>query len=289
MESPPSSLALRVGLRRQRRGVLPGFGLTLGYTMLYLSLIVLVPLSALFFKTATAPWEHIWETVSSPRVLASFRLTLGASFVAAVINAVFGLGVAWMLVRYSFPGRRVVDAIVDLPFALPTAVSGIALTTVYAPTGWIGRWLEPWGIKAAFSPLGVTIALTFIGLPFVVRTLQPALEDLDPQVEEAAASLGAGRWQVFRYVIVPAILPALLTGFALAFARALGEYGSVVFIAGNMPMKTEIVPLLILVKLEQYDYTGATAIASVMLIMSFLLLLLINVLQWWSTRRQAAG
>ncbi len=289
MESPPPSLAIRVGVGRRRRSVLPGFGLTLGYTMLYLSLVVLIPLSALFFKTATAPWEHIWETVRSARVLASFRLTLGASFVAALINAVFGLGVAWMLVRYSFPGRRIVDAIVDLPFALPTAVSGIALTTVYAPTGWIGRWLEPWEIKAAFSPLGVTIALTFIGLPFVVRTLQPALEDLDPEVEEAAASLGAGRWQVFRYVIVPAILPALLTGFALAFARALGEYGSVVFIAGNMPMKTEIVPLLILVKLEQYDYTGATAIASVMLAISFLLLLSINLLQWWSTRRQAAG
>ncbi len=273
----------------RRQSVLPGFGLTLGYTMLYLSLIVLIPLSALFFKTATAPWEHVWETVSSPRVLAAFRLTLGASAVAATINAVFGLGVAWMLVRYSFPGRRVVDAMVDLPFALPTAVSGIALTTVYAPSGWLGGWLEPLGIKAAFSAIGVTIALTFIGLPFVVRTLQPALEDLDPEVEEAAASLGAGRWQVFRYVITPAILPALLTGFALAFARALGEYGSVVFIAGNMPMKTEIVPLLILVKLEQYDYTGATAIASVMLGISFLLLLSINLLQWWSTRRQLAG
>jgi sulfate transport system permease protein len=273
----------------RRHSVLPGFGLTLGYTMFYLSLIVLIPLSALFFKTATAPWEHIWETVSSPRVLASFRLTLGASLAAGLINAVFGLGVAWMLVRYSFPGKRLVDAVVDLPFALPTAVSGIALTTIYAPGGWIGAWLEPLGIKAAFSALGVTIALTFIGLPFVVRTLQPALEDLDPEVEEAAASLGAGRWQVFRYVIVPAILPALLTGFALAFARALGEYGSVVFIAGNMPMKTEIVPLLILVKLEQYDYTGATAIASVMLGISFLLLLSINLLQWWSTRRHAAG
>ena len=288
MESPTSSSVPRAGKRRRRRGVLPGFGLTLGYTVLYLSLIVLIPLSALFFKTATAPWEHIWVTISSPRVLASFRLTLGASLVAALINAVFGLGVAWMLVRYSFPGKRVIDAVVDLPFALPTAVSGIALTTVYAPNGWIGAWLEPLGIKAVFSALGVTIALTFIGLPFVVRTLQPALEDLDPEVEEAAASLGAGRWQVFCYVIVPAILPALLTGFALAFARALGEYGSVVFIAGNMPMKTEIVPLLILVKLEQYDYTGATAIASLMLAISFLLLLSINVLQWWSTRRHAA-
>lgn len=288
MESPPSSSVPRVGKRRRQRGVLPGFGLTLGYTILYLSLIVLIPLSALFLKTATAPWEHIWATISSPRVLASFRLTLGASLVAALINALFGLGVAWMLVRYSFPGKRVIDAVVDLPFALPTAVSGIALTTVYSPAGWIGSWLEPLGIKAVFSALGVTIALTFIGLPFVVRTLQPALEDLDPEVEEAAASLGAGRWQVFCYVIVPAILPALLTGFALAFARALGEYGSVVFIAGNMPMKTEIVPLLILVKLEQYDYTGATAIASLMLAISFLLLLSINLLQWWSTRRHAA-
>jgi sulfate transport system permease protein len=270
----------------KQRSVIPGFGLTLGYTMVYLSLVVLIPLSALFLKTATAPWEHIWQTISSRRVLASFQLTLGASLVAAIINAVFGLGVAWMLVRYSFPGKRLVDAIVDLPFALPTAVSGIALTTIYAPTGWIGRWLEPLGINATFSPLGVTIALAFIGLPFVVRTLQPALEDLDPQVEEAAASLGAGRWQTFRRVIVPAILPALLTGFALAFARALGEYGSVVFIAGNMPMKTEIVPLLIVVKLEQYDYTGATTIAAVMLTISFLLLLLINGIQWWSARHR---
>ncbi len=268
----------------KRRSVLPGFGLTLGYTLLYLSLIVLIPLSALFFKTATASWEHIWQTVTAPRVLAAFRLSLTASLVAASINALFGLAVAWMLVRYRFPGRRIVDAMVDLPFALPTAVSGIALTTVYAPTGWIGQYLEPLGIKAAFSPLGITIALTFIGLPFVVRTLQPALEDLDPQVEEAAASLGAGRLQTFRRVILPTVLPALLTGFALAFARALGEYGSVVFIAGNMPMKTEIVPLLIMVKLEQYDYTGATAIAAAMLLLSFVLLLLINLLQWWSAR-----
>ena len=277
-----------LGILRKRRNVIPGFGLTLGYTMLYLSLIVLIPLSALFFKTATAPWEHIWATISSPRVLASFRLTLGASLVAAIINAVFGLGVAWMLVRYSFPGKRVVDALVDLPFALPTAVSGIALTTVYAPSGWIGQWLEPLGIKATLTPLGVMIALTFIGLPFVVRTLQPALEDLDPGVEEAAASLGAGRWQTFRHVIAPAIFPALLTGFALAFARALGEYGSVVFIAGNMPMKTEIVPQLIIVKLEEYDYTGATAIAAVMLILSFFLLLLINAVQWWNARHHRA-
>jgi len=276
------------GLFRRRRSVIPGFGLTLGYTLLYLSLIVLIPLSALFIKTAAAPWDHIWATVSSPRVLASFRLSLGASLVAAAINGVFGFGVAWMLVRYAFPGKRIVDAIVDLPFAIPTAVSGIALTAIYAPSGWIGQWLEPWGIKAAFSPLGVTIALTFIGLPFVVRTLQPALEDLDPELEEAAASLGADRWQTFRYVIAPAILPAMLTGFALAFARALGEYGSVVFIAGNMPMKTEIVPLLILVKLEQYDYTGATAIAVMMLILSFLLLLTINGIQWWSGRHHRA-
>jgi sulfate transport system permease protein len=277
-----------LGLLRKRRSVIPGFGLTLGYTLLYLSLIVLIPLSALFIKTATAPWEHIWQAVSSPRVLASFRLSLGASLVAAVINGVFGFAVAWMLVRYSFPGKRLVDAIVDLPFALPTAVSGIALTAIYAPNGWIGQWLEPWGIQAVFSPLGVTIVLTFIGLPFVVRTLQPALEDLDPELEEAAASLGADRWQTFRHVVVPSILPALLTGFALAFARALGEYGSVVFIAGNMPMKTEIVPLLILVKLEQYDYTGATAIAAVMLMLSFLLLLTINGIQWWSARHLRA-
>lgn len=270
----------------KRRSNLPGFGLTLGYTVFYLSLVVLVPLSALFFKTATASWEHVWATLADPRVLASFRLTLGASLFAAIINAVFGLGVAWMLVRYSFPGKRIVDAIVDLPFALPTAVSGIALTALYAPTGWIGQWLEPLGIKAAFSPLGVTIALTFIGLPFVVRTLQPAIEDLDPEVEEAAASLGADRWQTFLHVIAPAILPALLTGFALAFARALGEYGSVVFIAGNMPMKTEIVPLLILVKLEQYDYAGATAIATAMLLLSFLLLFLINAAQWWYARHR---
>jgi sulfate/thiosulfate transport system permease protein len=277
-----------LGLFRKRRSVIPGFGLTLGYTLLYLGLIVLIPLSAFFIKTATASWDHIWDSVSSPRVLASFRLSLGASLVAAAINAVFGFAVAWMLVRYSFPGKRLVDAIVDLPFAIPTAVSGIALTAIYAPDGWIGQWFEPWGIKAVFSPLGVTIALTFIGLPFVVRTLQPALEDLDPELEEAAASLGADRWQTLRRVIVPSILPAMLTGFALAFARALGEYGSVVFIAGNMPMKTEIGPLLILVKLEQYDYTGATAIAAVMLILSFLLLLTINGIQWWSARHHRA-
>ena len=268
----------------RRHSPLPGFGLSLGYTLLYLSLIVLVPLSALVAKTTTMGWERFWSTISDPRVVASYRLTFGASLAAAVVNALFGFVVAWVLVRYRFPGKRLVDAIVDLPFALPTAVSGIALTTLYAPNGWIGRWIEPLGIKVAFAPLGVFVALTFIGLPFVVRTLQPAIEDLDPEVEEAATSLGASRWQLFRKVILPGVYPALLTGFALAFARALGEYGSVVFISGNMPMKTEIVPLLIITKLEQYDYAGATALAVVMLVASFALLLVINVLQWWSNR-----
>ena len=266
------------------RSVLPGFGLTMGYTLVYLSLIVLIPLSALFLKTATASWEHIWNTISDPRVVASYKLTLGASLVAALINLVFGFIVAWTLVRYSFPGKKLVDAIVDLPFALPTAVSGIALTAIYAPNGWIGQYLEPLGIKTAFSPLGITIALTFIGLPFVVRTLQPALEELDAETEEAAASLGATRWQTFLRVIIPSIMPALLTGFALSFARAIGEYGSVVFISGNMPGKTEITSLLIITKLEQYDYTGATAIAVVMLLISFAILLSINLLQWYSGR-----
>lgn len=270
---------------RNRRSVLPGFGLTLGFTVLYLSLVVLIPLSSLFLKTATTTWEHVAETVTDERVLASFRLSFGTSAVAATVNAFFGFLVAWMLVRYSFPGKRLVDAVVDLPFALPTAVSGIALTAIYAPTGWIGKHLEPLGIQTAFSPLGVTIALTFIGLPFVVRTLQPALEDLDVEVEEASASLGATRWQTFRHVIVPAILPALLTGFALAFARALGEYGSVIFIAGNLPMRTEIIPLKIIQQLEENDYTGATAIAVVTLVISFVILLAINLIQWWTSRR----
>jgi sulfate transport system permease protein len=269
--------------------VLPGFGLTLGFTVLYLSLIVLIPLSTLFVKTGSLGWASFWSTVTDPRVVASYRLSFGASLAAAAINAFFGLTVGWVLVRYTFPGKKIIDAMVDLPFALPTAVSGIALTTLYAPNGWIGRWLEPLGVKAAFSPLGITIALTFIGLPFVVRTLQPALEDLDPEVEEAAASLGASRWQTLRRVILPVVLPALLTGFALSFARALGEYGSVVFISGNMPMKTEIVPLLIITKLEQYDYAGATAIAVVMLVASFALLLTINLLQWWSGRWSRTG
>lgn len=256
----------------------------MGFTVSYLGLIVLIPLAALFLKSTAIDSGRFYETVTNSRVLASYRLSFGASLLGAGVNAVFGFVVAWVLVRYAFPGRKLVDAVVDLPFALPTAVSGIALTSIYAPNGWIGRWLEPLGIQAAYSRLGVVIALTFIGLPFVVRTLQPALEDLDPEIEEAAASLGAGRFQTFFRVILPTVLPALLTGFALAFARGLGEYGSVVFIAGNMPMKTEIAPLLIVTKLEQYDYTGATVIAVVMLTASFLLLLTINLLQWWSRR-----
>jgi sulfate transport system permease protein len=274
----------------KHRRVLPGFGLTLGFTLLYLSLIVLIPLSTLALKTASMGWGPFWATVTSPRVLASYRLTFGASLVAAAINAVFGLIVAWVLVRYRFPGQRLVDALVDLPFALPTAVAGIALTSLYAPNGWLGRPLqEAFGVKVAFTPLGIIMALTFIGLPFVVRTLQPVIEDLDVEVEEASASLGAGRRQTFARVILPALLPAWITGFALAFARALGEYGSVVFIAGNMPMKTEITSLLIITKLEQYDYAGATAIAAVMLTASFLLLGAINRLQSWTSRRGAAA
>lgn len=275
--------------RLKQASVIPGFGLTLGYTVFYLSLIVILPLTALFLKTATLGWEEFWAIVSTPRVVASYRLTFGAALIGALINAFFGFIVAWTLVRYSFPGKKIIDALVDLPFALPTAVSGIALTAIYAPTGWIGRYLEPLGIKAAFSPLGVTIALTFIGLPFVVRTLQPALEELDPATEEAARSLGASRAQTFLRVILPAVFPALLTGFALSFARALGEYGSVVFISGNMPMRTEITPLLIIAKLEQFDYAGATAIATVMLVASFVILLLINLLQWWSSHRYRTG
>ena len=273
----------------RKRSVLPGFGLTLGYTVLYLSVIVLIPLSALFLKTATMTWKAFWDTITEPRVVASYKLTFGASLAAGLINTVFGFIVAWTLVRYRFPGKRIVDAMVDLPFALPTAVSGIALTAIYSANGWIGRWLEPLGIKAAFSPLGVTIALTFIGLPFVVRTLQPALEDLDKELEEAARSLGASASQTFWRVIFPLVLPALITGFSLAFARALGEYGSVVFISGNMPMRTEISALLIIVKLEQFDYAGATAIAVVMLTASFAILLSINLLQWWTSRRYRLG
>jgi sulfate transport system permease protein len=273
----------------RRHSVLPGFGIALGFTLLYLSLVVLIPLSATFIKTASLTWEAFWSSVTAPRVLASYRLTFGASFIAAVINAVFGLLVAWVLVRYRFPGKRIVDALVDLPFALPTAVAGIALASVYSTNGWIGSLFAPYGIRISYTPLGVLVALTFIGLPFVVRTVQPVLEDLEPELEEAAATLGANRVQVFARVVFPTLLPALLTGFALAFARAIGEYGSVIFIAGNMPMVSEITPLLIITKLEQYDYGGATALAVVMLLISFALLLFINLLQWWARRRRAAA
>lgn len=279
-ENPRGGL---LSMHRRQRSVLPGFRLTLGYTLLYLSLIVLIPLAGTFLRTTSLSWAQFWGTVVAPRVIASYRLTFGASFLAAAVNALFGLPVAWVLVRYQFPGKRFVDAMVDLPFALPTAVAGLALTTVYSPNGWIGRWLEPLGINVAYTPLGVWVALTFIGLPFVVRTVQPVIEELDLEIEEAAASLGANRWQTFRRIIMPVVWPALLTGFALAFARALGEYGSVVFISGNRPMHTEITSLLIITKLEQYDYAGATALAVVMLAISFLLLLLINWLQWRSS------
>jgi sulfate transport system permease protein len=273
----------------KQRSILPGFGLAMGFTLGYLSLIVLIPIAALFLRTTSLSWGEFWSTVTAPRVLASYQLSFGASFVAALVNAVFGLLIAWVLVRYSFPGKRIVDALVDLPFALPTAVAGISLTSIFVKNGWIGQYLEPWGIQVAFTPLGVTIALIFIGLPFVVRTIQPVLEDLDKELEEVAASLGANRWQTFTRVLLPPLLPALLTGFALAFARALGEYGSVVFISGNMPMRTEIVPLLIITKLEQYDYAGATAIAVVMLVASFVLMLVINLLQRWSSSRHLAA
>jgi sulfate transport system permease protein len=271
-------------LSLQRR-TLPGFGLSLGYTTFYLALIVLIPLSAVFLKAGTLSLEQFWAAVSAPRVVASYRLTFLASLLAAAINSVFGLMLAWAIVRYSFPGRRIVDSLIDLPFALPTAVAGIALTAIYAKNGWLGQYLEPIGIKVAFTPLGVLVALVFIGLPFVVRTVQPVLEDLDTEFEEAAASLGADRWQIFTRVVFPALAPALLTGFTLAFARAVGEYGSVIFIAGNMPMMSEITPLIIITKLEQYDYGGATAVASVLLVASFILLLLINILQAWTARR----
>jgi sulfate transport system permease protein len=267
----------------RRHSVLPGFDLALGFTLLYLGFIVLIPLSAAFLKTFTMTWPAFWDAVSSPRVVASYRLTFGASFAAALLNAAFGLVVAWVLVRYEFPAKRLIDALVDLPFALPTAVAGIALTALYSQNGWIGSLLP---FKVSFTPVGVFVALTFIGMPFVVRTLQPVLEDLHKEIEEAAATLGATRWQTFRMVIFPILTPALLTGFALAFARALGEYGSVIFIAGNMPMVSEITPLLIITKLEQYDYTGATAIAVVMLVAAFVLLLAINGLQAWTRSRQ---
>ncbi len=269
----------------KQKNVLPGFNLSLGFTIFYLSLIVLIPLSAAFIKTTELSFSEFWTVVTAPRVLASYKLTFGASLLGALINAVFGLLTAWVLVRYTFPGKKIIDALVDLPFALPTAVAGIALTAVYAGNGWIGQWLEPNGIKVAFTPIGVIVALTFIGLPFVVRTVQPVLEDLEAETEEAAASLGANRWQTFSKIIFPAIWPALLTGFALAFARAIGEYGSVIFIAGNVPFVSEITPLIIITKLEQYEYSSATAIAVVMLVISFLLLFAINGLQWWVSRR----
>jgi sulfate transport system permease protein len=267
---------------------LPGFKVTLGFTLFYLSVIVLIPLSALVFKTFTLTWEQFVAAVSSPRVVASYQLTFGASFLAALVNAVAGLLVAWVLVRYSFPGKKIIDALVDLPFALPTAVAGISLTALLASNGWGGSVLEPYGINLAFNRNGVVIALIFIGLPFVVRTVQPVLEDAEKELEEAAASLGATRWQTFRYVIFPAIGPALLTGFAMAFARAIGEYGSVIFIAGNMPMVSEITPLIIIGKLEQYDYAGATAVAVVMMGFSFAMLLVINALQSWQRKRAGA-
>ena len=272
----------KIGTKKNR--VLPGFRLTLGFTLFYLGLIVLIPLAAVFWKTSELTWSEFWHVITMPQALASYRLTFGASFLAALVNAVFGLIVAWVLVRYNFFGKKIVDALVDLPFALPTAVAGITLAMLYSHNGWIGQLLEPLGIKVANTRLGVFVALTFIGLPFIVRTVQPVLEDLDPELEEAAASLGANRWQIFWRVILPMLMPALLTGFALAFARALGEYGSVIFIAGNIPMKTVITPLLIMGELDMFDYAKATALAVVMLVVSFVLLLAINVLQWWTNR-----
>ena len=269
----------------QRSRVLPGFGLSLGFTLAYLSLIVLIPLSAVFIKSLGIGWEGLWEILSSERIQKSLQLSFSAAIFAALVNVVFGLLLAWCLVRYSFPGKRLVDALVDLPFALPTAVAGIALTSLYAPTGWIGQYLEPIGIKVAYTPIGITLALIFIGLPFVVRTVQPVLSDLETELEEAASALGANRFQIVTKVIFPILLPALITGFALAFARGVGEYGSVIFIAGNQPFETEIAPLMIISRLEEYDYAGATTIAVVMLLISFVLLFLINLLQAWASRR----
>ena len=276
-------------LQSRRQSIIPGFGLTLGFTILYLSLIVLIPLSATFFETSKIGWHEFWRVVSTPRALAAYGLSFGAALIGASLNFVFGTLVAWVLVRYDFPFKRVLDALVDLPFALPTAVAGIALTTLYAPTGWFGAPLAAAGVHVAFTRLGIIVALTFVGLPFVVRTIQPVLEDLDRELEEAATSLGAGRWKTFARVLYPAIFPAALTGFALAFARGVGEYGSVIFIAGNMPMRTEIAPLLIVTKLEEYDYSGATAIAVVMLVIAFVFLVAINMLQRWSGRPEVNG
>ena len=269
----------------QRSRVLPGFGLSLGFTLAYLSLIVLIPLSAVFIKSLGIGWDGLWEILSSERILKSLQLSFSAALIAALVNVVFGLLLAWCLVRYSFPGKRIIDALVDLPFALPTAVAGIALTSLYAPTGWIGQYLEPIGIKVAYTPIGITLALIFIGLPFVVRTVQPVLSDLETELEEAASALGANRFQVITKIIMPILFPALLTGFALAFARGVGEYGSVIFIAGNQPFETEIAPLMIISRLEEYDYAGATTIAVVMLVLSFAILFLINLLQAWASRR----
>jgi sulfate transport system permease protein len=278
--------------RRSRRAfrkhrVLPGFGLALGITLVYLTAIVIIPLAGLVLKMSTASWAHVWEAVASPRAIASYRLTIGASLAAATVNAVFGLLVAWVLVRYRFPGKRIADAMIDLPFALPTAVAGIALTTVYSREGFLGQYFDAWGVPVAFTPIGIALALTFVGLPFVVRTVEPVLQDLEVEVQEAAQTLGASAWQIVRRVVLPTILPALLAGFTMAFARALGEYGSVVFISGNLPMKTEITTLLIMTKLEQYDYNGAAALAVVMLMFSVTLLLALNLLQTWSRRRPA--
>ena len=273
-----------MGFTFKRPGILPGFWPSFGYSVMYLTLLVLIPLSAVFLKAATAGWAKVWATVSSPRVVDAFRVSFGASLAAAAASVVIGFLIAWALERYDFPGKAIMDALVDIPFALPTAVAGISLTSLYAPNGWLGRWLEPMGIKVAFTPLGITIALIFIGLPFVIRSVQPVLKDADREVEEAASSLGGSRWQVFWRVLFPTFRPALLTGFALAFARGLGEYGSVVFISGNLPFKTEIAPLLIIARLEQFDYAGAAAIATAMLVASFLMLLLINILQARSRR-----
>ncbi len=287
MRTEPSSSSARLRKPRffKRESVLPGFGLTMGFTLMYMTLLVLIPLAALVLKALDLSLADVWAVATDPRSIASYRITFGASLVGAVINLVFGLLTAWVLVRYTFPGRKVVDALVDLPFALPTAVAGISLTSLYAYNGWIGQWLEPSGIRVAYTELGVIVALTFIGLPFVVRTVQPVLQDVEKELEEAAASLGANRWHTFRRILMPALWPALLTGFALAFARAIGEYGSVVFISGNMPYRTEITPLLIITKLEQYDYAGAAALGMVMLVVSFILLFVINALQLWSLKR----
>ena len=279
-------MAISLGLSRFKKpSIIPGFRITLGFTLAYLALVVVIPLSGLFFRTATLTFPQFWETVTSPRVLHSYEISFGLSFFAAAINTFFGLILAWVLARYQFPFKKIIDAIVDLPFALPTAVAGIALTALYAPNGWVGQYLAPLGVKVAFTPLGIMIALMFVGLPFIVRTVEPILQDLDKELEESASSLGATRWQTFRLVIFPSILPALMTGFAMSFARGLGEYGSVIFIAGNIPSISEIVPLIIVIKLEQYDYAGATAIASVMLVSSFILLFIINWLQKWTGSR----